>query len=189
MSAEGEPQNNRDGDSTEDTEVNELAQNQPTNTIPEDDTVVHWTASEYIVREKNFTWYILLAVIALGFIAIDLFIVHSWTFSALVIVMTIAIIVYSNRPPRMVQYTLSGDRGLYVGEKLYGLHDFKSFGLIQEDDTLSVMLMPVKRFSPGVSVYFPQEVGEKIVDILGARLPMEKLKLDVIDQLVRRLHL
>jgi hypothetical protein len=38
-------------------------------------------------------------------------------------------------------------------------------------------------------VYFPEEAGEKIVDILGQRLPMETLKLDMIDILVRKLRL
>jgi len=51
------------------------------------------------------------------------------------------------------------------------------------------MLIPIKRFAPGVSVYFPDEVGEKVVDILGSRLPMENLKLDMIDIIVRKLHL
>jgi hypothetical protein len=51
------------------------------------------------------------------------------------------------------------------------------------------MLIPTKRFSPGLSVYFPEEAGERIVDILGTRLPMETLKLDAIDIIVRRLRL
>jgi hypothetical protein len=51
------------------------------------------------------------------------------------------------------------------------------------------MLIPTKRFAPGVSVYFPTEVGEQIVDILGQRLPMENLKLDLVDVVVRKLRL
>jgi hypothetical protein len=61
--------------------------------------------------------------------------------------------------------------------------------VIQDGDHHSIMLIPTKRFSPGVSVYFPEEVGEQIVDILGQRLPMENLKLDVIDIVVRKLRL
>jgi len=61
--------------------------------------------------------------------------------------------------------------------------------LIRDGEHHSIMLIPIKRFAPGVSVYFPEEVGEKIVDILGARLPMEILKLDAIDLIVRKLRL
>jgi len=103
--------------------------------------------------------------------------------------MAIAVIVYTRRPPREIQYTLSGKHGLYVGDKLYNLADFKAFGLIRDGENHSIMLIPIKRFAVGVSVYFPQEAGEKIVDILGARLPMENLKLDMIDVIVRRLRL
>jgi hypothetical protein len=103
--------------------------------------------------------------------------------------MAIAVIVLSKRPPRTINYTLSPDQGLYVGDKLYGFGTFKAFGLIEDTGRHSIMLIPIKRFAPGVSVYFPEEVGEKVVDILGSRLPMEKLKLDVVDILVRKLRL
>lgn len=155
----------------------------------DDGSVVHWSASEYISPDKGIGWYVLLIVVALGLISIDLFITRSWTFSALVIVMTISIIVYANRPPRQINYTLSGDQGLYIGEKLRHLKEFKSFGLINDNGNYTIMLIPVKRFSPAVSVYFPQEVGEEIMDILGARLPMEQLKLDFMDKLIRSLRI
>ena len=103
--------------------------------------------------------------------------------------MAIALVVYIRRPPRDIQYTLSGQQGLYVGDRLYHLTDFKAFGLIRDGEHHSIMLIPIKRFAPGVSVYFPEEVGEQIVDILGQRLPMETLKLDPIDVLIRKLRL
>lgn len=155
----------------------------------EGDVPVNWTASEYIHVEKNGVWYMLFAIVALGLIALDIFLIKSYTFSALVIVMAVAVVVYSRRPPRAIQYALSGKQGLYVGERLYHLSEFKEFGLIQDGEHHSLMLIPTKRFAPGISVYFPDEVGEKIVDILGARLPMKPLKLDLIDQIVRKLRL
>lgn len=153
------------------------------------DDTVNWVASEYVHLEKNGLWFVIFAFVVLGLIATDVFLLKSWTFSLLVIVMAVAVIVYIRRPPREIQYALSGKHGLYVGERLYNLTDFKAFGLIRDGEHHSIMLIPTKRFSPGVSVYFPEEVGEKIVDILGARLPMETLKLDMIDIIVRRLRL
>lgn len=154
-----------------------------------DNQPVHWSATEYIHEEKNVAWYAVFTIVALAFIVIDILLIKSYTFSALVIVMVIAVVIYSHRPPRMIDYTLSGDQGLYIGENLYHFSEFKSFGLIKDRDHHSIMLIPNKRFSPGVSVYFPEEVGEEIVDILGARLPMENLKLDMIDVIVRKLRL
>lgn len=153
------------------------------------DVPVSWTAHEYIHLEKGGMWYVLFVLVALGLIAVDVFLLRSYTFSALVVVMSIALIIYSRRPPRNLQYTLSLKQGLYVGEKLYSFNDFKEFGIIKDGDNHSIMLIPAKRFAPGLSVYFPEESGEEIVDILGNRLPMRPLKLDFVDLLVRRLRL
>jgi len=153
------------------------------------DVPVTWTAQEYVHLDKNPMWYILFVLIALALIAADIFFLKSYTFSALVIVMAIALVVYIRRPPRAITYALSAQQGLYVGERLYRFEEFKSFGLIQDGEHNSIMLIPTKRFSPGVSVYFPESAGEQIVDILGQRLPMEELKLDVIDLVVRKLRL
>lgn len=150
---------------------------------------VHWTASEYIHSERNGLWFVVFAVVVIGLIAFDLLILKSYTFSVLIVVMTAALTIYSRRPPRNVDYTLSIDQGLYIGDRLYHFSDFKAFGLIRDGDHHSIILVPTKRFDPGISVYFPEEAGEKIVDILGARLPMENLKLDMIDIIVRKLRL
>lgn len=150
---------------------------------------VRWSASEYIHGEKNGMWFVSFAIVVMAFIAVDVFLLKSYTFSILVVVMAAAVIVYSRRSPQTIDYTLSGDQGLYVGEKLYHFNEFKAFGLIRDDEHHSIMLIPTKRFATGVSVYFPEEVGEKVVDILGARLPMETLKLDLIDIIVRKLRL
>ncbi len=154
-----------------------------------DEPPVTWTAKEYVELDKGRWWYVIAILIALLLIAVDILWLKSYTFSALIVVMTVALAIYIRRPPREIQYTLSGRQGLYVGEKLYHLSEFRAFGLIKDGDHHSIMLIPIKRFSPGVSVYFPEEAGEQIVDILGQRLPMETLKLDVIDVLVRKLRL
>lgn len=154
-----------------------------------DNPPVTWTAQEYIHLDRSPVWFILFAVIVLGLIAVDVFFLKSWTFSALVVVMAVALIIYIRRPPRMLTYSLSPAQGLYVGERLYHFDEFKSFGLIQDGPHYSIMLIPRKRFSPGVSVYFPDDAGERIVDILGQRLPMENLKLDIVDVIVRKLRL
>lgn len=165
---------------------------QPQRTQPSrvaDENPVNWTAQEYIHVEKNGLWYVIFALVVIGLIALDVFVLRSYTFSALVVVMAVALVIYSRRPPRTIQYTLSGNQGLYVGEKLYAFGDFKAFGLIQDGEHHSIMLLPTKRFAPGVSVYFPEEAGEQIVDILGTRLPMQTFKLDLVDTIVRTLRL
>ena len=149
---------------------------------------VHWQATEYIHHEKNMGWFIVFGIVVLGFMAIAIFLINSITFAILIPVMAAALLVYTHRPPRILDYTLSS-KGLYVNEKLYPLPEYKSFGIIQDAGEFSVMLIPVKRFKPGVTVYFPENAGEAIVDMLGARLPMQDLRLDAIDRLIRKLRI
>ena len=150
---------------------------------------VNWDAKEFIHMERGPLWFVAFAFIALGLIALDVFLIKSWSLSVLVVIMAIPILIYVRRPPRTLHYALSITQGLYIGEHLYPFEDYKAFGLIRDGEHFSIMLIPVKRFSTGVSVYFPEEAGEKIIDILGQRLPMEDLKLDAIDILIRKIRL
>lgn len=154
-----------------------------------DNPPVTWTAQEYVHSDRSPVWFIVFGLVVLGLVALDIFLFKSWTFSALVVVMAIALVIYIRRPARSLTYSLSPAQGLYVGERLYHFDEFKSFGLIQDEGHYSIMMIPRKRFAPGVSVYFPDDAGERIVDILGQRLPMENLKLDLVDVIVRKLRL
>ena len=53
----------------------------------------------------------------------------------------------------------------------------------------ALVLMPRKRFQLGHTIYFPESVGEPLVDMLAARLPMNDVKPDFIDSLLARLRL
>lgn len=149
---------------------------------------VRWQASEYIHQEKNGLWFTAFGIIVLGLMAVAIFVMQAWTFAVLIAVMAAAVIVYASRPPRVLTYTLS-EKGLYVGDRLYDFTEFKSFGVIRDGAEFSIMLIPTHRFKPGVTVYFPEQSGEQIVDRLGSRLPMQELHLDVIDKVVRKLRL
>ncbi|MBQ3464628.1 hypothetical protein IJH15_00165 [Candidatus Saccharibacteria bacterium] len=148
---------------------------------------ISWEAEEYIVREHNTLWYIGLFVVgaALGILAV---VVDAYTFLILVILSIIAILISSLRPPRKIKYTLNKE-GLSEGEKLHKYEDYKAFGILKEGSHFSAVLIPKKRFGLSVKVYFPEGSGEAIVDNLGARLPMEEVKLDILDKVVNFLRI
>jgi len=149
---------------------------------------VHWQAHEYIHHEKGAGWFLGFGIVVIVLIAVAIFFIQSVTFAILIPVMAAALIVYSHRPPRVIDYTLS-QQGLHINDRLYSFGEFKSFGVIHDGQEYSVMLVPTKRFRVGVSVYFPEEAGEAIVDMLGARLPMQELHLDIIDRIIRKLRI
>lgn len=175
-----------------DTELAEPAfeQASPTPQQPNDqqEQPVYWQATEYIQHDKNALWFTAFIIVTLGLMAVAIFLIKSVTFAILVPVMATALLTYTHRPPRILSYTLSR-KGLHVNDHLYPFVDFKAFGVIRDGQEYSIMLVPVKRFKPGVSVYFPEEVGEALVDMLGARLPMRELHLDIVDKIIRKLRI
>ncbi len=155
--------------------------------IPEME-IVSWQAKDSQDHHYGVGWYVGFSLVSLSILALGILVFKDWFFAVLTVVMSVAVIVHITRPSRMVNYRLTA-KGLYVNDRLYDYADFKAFGLIQEGQEYSILMIPVKRFSPGVSVYFPVEHGEKIVDILGARLPMEKMNPSIIDKIIRKARL
>ena len=148
---------------------------------------VSWEAEEYIEHERNIWWYIGLFIVGIGLCVLSAFL-GWWTFLALVIVCIIAILVTTTCPPRKIHYSLDKD-GLTEGGKLHKYDEFRAFGILKEGSHFSAVLIPKKRFALQVKVYFPGGSGEAIVDALGARLPMEEVKLDFLDKIVNFLRI
>ena len=148
---------------------------------------VSWEAEEYIVRSRNTWWYIGLILVGAGLSAIAVW-QSWWTFLILVILSVITILTSNLRPPRKIQYTLDNE-GLTEAGKLHKYDEFRAFGIMREDSHYSAVLIPKKRLSFSVKVYFPGGSGEAIVDALGNHLPMEEIKLDFLDRIVNFLRI
>jgi len=150
--------------------------------------IVRWQGTEYIHHEKDTLWFVVFGIVVTLLTVVSIFIIQSITFTILIPVMAVALVVYTRRPPRVLDYSL-GSQGLHVNDQLYPFGDFKAFGVIHDDLEYSIMLLPRKRFQLGVSVYFPEEAGEAIVDALAARLPMQERHLDVFDKIIHKLRI
>lgn len=150
-------------------------------------TVVEWDGQEYVTHERNVGWYVGLVVVGLMLVAVSI-LLRWWSFTALIVTSVAALFLYTTRPPKKIHYVLSKD-GLKEENRLYKFEDFKSFGVLQDDKRFAIVLRPKKRFSASVTVYFPEAKGEEIVDMFGVRLPMEQVKLDFIDKIVKFLRI
>ncbi len=160
--------------------------NQPTASENNVDPIT-WQASEFVHHEKSSMWFMALLGAASVLLLIDVFLVRSWTFGALIVVMAVSAFVVARRPPRTLTYTLT-PHGIRIDDKSFTFHDFRAFGVVQEGAFYSLRLVPNKRFMPMVSVFFPTELGEQIVDVIGLALPMEHIELDVIDKVVEKIR-
>jgi len=148
---------------------------------------IEWEAPEYVVPEKGGLWFLILGLVAAGGLAVSIWF-QQWVWVVLIIVIVIALITRSVVKPRVVKYKLD-EKGLREGEKLYEIEDYKTFGVIREGSDFYVSLRPKTRFGLRLNVVIPGNKGEKIVDFLGARMPMEDVKEDFFDKLVRWLKI
>lgn len=149
---------------------------------------IAWNAPEGVQVQRGKIWYVMFAVILVGLIALAILVFKNWTFAALLPIMAVALFTLSNKSPQIINYAIS-PKGVYIADVLHDFSEFRAFGLLHENGQHSIILLPVKRFSPGLTIYFSEAEGEKIVDMLGARLPMQEIKPDALEKLIRLIKL
>jgi hypothetical protein len=107
--------------------------------------------------------------------------------TGMVLIAALVLGIFAARKPRVLDYRLD-DTGLTIGAKFYDYTAFKSFSVINEGPAYSIFLMPMKRFMPGLSLYYDQKDQGKIVDILAQRLPLEDRHVDTVDRFMHRIR-
>ena len=149
---------------------------------------IAWNAPEGVRVQRGAVWYVLFAIVLAGLMALAILVFKNWTFTILLPIMAVALFVLSNKNPQTINYAIS-PKGIYIADTLHDFSEFRAFGLLHENDQHSILLLPVKRFSPGLTIYFSEAEGEKIVDMLGARLPMQEIKPDALEKFIRLIKL
>jgi hypothetical protein len=149
--------------------------------------LVSWKASEFIHHQKNTNWFLPLAGAAVVLAVAMYFIGGGIIGSIMIITGAIAFGLAAGQEPKTLEYMLF-PRSIAVGNKEYSYDDFKAFSVAQNGRLFSVILDPVKRFLPPVTIYFPEENGEKIFDILSAHLPTIEARSDPVESLMRKLR-
>lgn len=148
---------------------------------------VNWTASEYIAHEKNVSWYLLLGVAVLGFSVVVFLLTKELVSSVVIVIMGTAFGAFAARKPQELNYSLD-NTALHVGPRSYTYAQFKSFTMIDEGAIHSIMLMPLQRFMPPLSVYYAPEDEDKISKALSSYLPYEDRKQDYVDRIMRKVR-
>lgn len=149
---------------------------------------VAWNAPEGLRMQRSLGWYVIFGTVVIALMALAILVFKSWTFAVLIPIMAISLIVLTDKTPNIINYAIS-PKGVYVADKLHDFSEFRAFGMIREGDHYSILLLPVKRFSPGLTIYFTEAEGERIVDMLGARLPMQEVKSDILEKFIHFIKL
>lgn len=150
-------------------------------------TEISWEASEYIHHEKDIGWYLIFGVVTVFIMAL-LFLILRDVLSLIVVgLMAISLIVFANRPPRTLKYHLN-DEGVGIGENKYAFDSFRSFSIVKDGAMQSIVLNPLQRLMPPITIYFPPEEGDKIVDLLSRHLPHMEYEPNFVDRFARRVR-
>lgn len=162
-------------------------ENQSSNVAQPSIETVSWTASEFVEHQKPQGWYVLLGLGAVVISAVLYFISKDVITVVVVALATVMFGVVGARKPRSLSYAI-GPTGVKIGEKSFPYETFKSFSVIEEGAIDSIQLAPLKRFVPPISLYFPPDQEEEIVETLAAYLPHEDRNHDAVDRLMKRVH-
>jgi hypothetical protein len=150
-------------------------------------TPITWTASEYIDHEKGASWYSLLFVSTLALGTVIYLLTRDFLAAGTILILGVIIAVAARRRPQQVEYKLS-DAGLKIGEKSYSFSSFRSFYIVKDGDLHSISLIPLKKFTPALSIFFDPADEKRITERLSEHLPYEEHTLDSVDRLARRLR-
>ena len=148
---------------------------------------VSWTASEFIDNEKNASWFLGLTGATVLASAVIYLITHDVITPIVIAIAAVLFGITAKRKPRTLEYLLD-HAGVTIGGKPYSYSLFKSFSMMEEGAFTSIQLMPLKRFMPPISLYYPPESEERIITTLGSYLPHEERSHDEIDHLMRKIR-
>ncbi|HSX45271.1 MAG TPA: hypothetical protein VLF39_04180 [Candidatus Saccharimonadales bacterium] len=149
---------------------------------------VSWTASEYMAHDKNTMWFMGLGLggVVIGGI-VFLTTNHDYLPTFLILAMFVIFGVFAARKPENLEYVLDNS-GLKIGPKTYPYARFKSFAIMDESGVPSILLLPMTRFMPPLSIYYDHKDEKSIVNVLSGYLPLEQRDHDLTDQLMRKIR-
>jgi hypothetical protein len=149
--------------------------------------VITWSASEFVAHQKSVGWYGLLALVTIVIAGLVYILIRDVISTSVVVICAIILGIYAARQPRQLSYRLDED-GVTVGNRQYSYNDFRSFAVVPEGAFSSIVFMPLRRFSPLTTLYYAPEDEDRIVDLLGDRLPLEDYTHDPVERLMHRIR-
>lgn len=181
------PEPNQDWQNQNDANMKPLDSNYDDSNVQEPTEIV-WRASEFISREKTTLWFAGLAAGAIVLAAAVFFLSGGGYFSSATIgVVALLFGIVSVKKPRELEYRIDNS-GIAIGAKKYSYESFKAFALTQEGAMPTIVLLPLGRFMPPISVYCTAEDMPAILAKLEEFLPEDTHRYDAIDRFLRRIR-
>lgn len=150
-------------------------------------TDISWEASEYIHHEKNSQWFVIFAIVSVVLLVGMYLLLRDILSTFVIALMAIAVAVFAKREPKTLHYNVN-NQGISIDDRKYSYESFRSFSLINEGAMESILLDPIQRFMPPLTLYFAPEDRDSVVDTLSDHLPYNERTPDIIDQFARKIR-
>jgi len=154
-----------------------------TTPLAEPGLTMSWEASEFVQHDKPAWWYPAFLGLMLLFCALAA-LLHQLLTVPLVVVVALAVWVYSRKPPRTLHYSLD-DYGLTIEAKLLPYNHFRSYSPHSAVGWEEIELEPAKRFSPRLTLIISKDNRAATEQILALHLPKVERSHDLIEQFAR----
>lgn len=149
---------------------------------------LHWQSPDHIKYERGPVWYTIFAVVVVALLVAAI-VLKQYIFAGLVPIMAVALFLYIRKTENSTHDYAVTNEGVYIDSILYPFSAFKNFGVVEGHDHPMVRLTPNDRFKVMLTLYFPIEKGEELVDVLAQYLPMVKMSPDFFDIILHKLRI
>lgn len=145
-----------------------------------------WTAAEFADHDKGMGWYWALGLVTAILAAVSYFATsRDWFAPVSITLVLLAFGAFATKKPKEENYRVDAS-GLQVGPRLYPYSDFKGFSVVNDGDRDSLFLVQNKRVAAPLSIHFPHEMGQQIIDTVGQYLPYSDADLSTVDKMMHR---
>lgn len=161
----------------------------PLRTIREDGksaprkVLISWSALEYERPERHPHWFLVPGAAALALVLIGI-LIQSYFFVAFVTLAFIVILMYGNRTPRQIDFSVTKE-GVAVGATLHPFSSVKSFWIFDAAEPHELSLEVDRITMPYLRLPLGELHPNKIRAVLSDFLPEDKHKEFVSDQIAR----
>jgi hypothetical protein len=152
-----------------------------------DSQEISWTASEFISNHKSPSWYITLLAFVSVVAGLTYVFTGDYISTGTIVIVGVLFAILAGKQPRQLSYSLDTS-GITIGGKFYPYEMFKSFTILEEGAIGCINLLPLKRFMPELSVYYPPEEEEKIINVLTGSLPNDQKPEQSFDKLMKKIR-
>jgi hypothetical protein len=149
---------------------------------------INWDAPEFEYREKEVSWYwisIIVAALIIGFSAWQ----KDFLFGFFIVIAEILFIVWGNKTPKTIPFTLTGEDINIGGYKTYLLKEFENWSTDSDGgEWAEVMFYFRSRLHPPLAIIVPEVKLPELRANLKFVLPEIEHQLTLIDSIEKFLR-